>query len=125
VSAYTFKERNLSLEFRYGYKPETIGHYEDADIVVSLSMVAGLNEQLPSGSLVLPCRFVPMSLEDMVMKTCDCYVAPNHLADNLAEVLSVQTDELIEAVNQDALFASENESKQHVAKKLKVLDFNP
>lgn len=124
VSAYASKEKNLSVEFRYGYRPETIGHYERADIVVSLSMVAGLKEELPSGSLVLPCQFIPMSLKDMIMKKQDSYKVTNHLADNLSEMLSVQTEELVTAVNQDPLFTSENKSKQHIAKKLSISDFS-
>lgn len=125
VAAYN--SENAVVEFRKGYEEGTIGNYENADIVVSLSMLAGFNEQLPSGSLVLPGReFIPMSLHDMVMRKCDSYHVKNHLAEHIEEVLDVQTQELIDAINKEPLFASENQAKNdHKALWLKKEDFSP
>jgi hypothetical protein len=123
-SVYKSVQKQVVVEFRFGYAPSTIGNYEDADIVLSLSLVAGLSEKLPSGSLVIPQKFVPMSLDDMVMKKSEEYEASNHLAGSIPDILQEQSEEFIAAIN--TIFRSPNPAKESLkATTLKVADFNP
>jgi hypothetical protein len=123
-SFYKGIHKNIEVEFRWRYTPDAISHYEDADIVLSLSLVAGLSEELPSGSLTIPHKFVPMFLNNMVMKKSEEYEAPNHLTGKISEVLQNQTEEYVAIINK--IFKSPNPDKASLnATALKVIDFKP
>lgn len=119
---YHNAEKNITVELRWGYTPETIGNYENAHIVLSLSLVAGFKESLSSGSLVIPKTFIPTSLKEMTISKDKAYVAPNDVAFRLAEIVKEQTPELIEEINKN--FRSPNPQKQDLkASLLGAVDF--
>ncbi len=111
-----------TISLCYGTILDFAERFKEADVVFSISMVAGLNQKWKSGTPVLPEQFVPFDLHSMNLVTSGKYHSQNHLLEVLPEILALQNDKLIRKVNQ--LFASPNPSKKKVhAKKLTLNDF--
>jgi hypothetical protein len=69
--SYRFSNLNLEVTFCYGSTSERLrelaelGKYQEADVVLSFSLVAGLHPAWPSGSMLIPVNHVPFSLKDV------------------------------------------------------------
>lgn len=115
---------NTIIEYRYGsgLMPEIFGNFDNADIVISLSLVAGFNPNIPSGSIVVPTTFIPFTLFNMQLRKDLQYSVPNHLAKAIPKLVKSQDPKVINIINK--LFRSENRNKGHlVAKRLTKGDF--
>lgn len=119
------KQENVELIFSYGTRPEHLakeGKYDQADIVLSFSLVAGLHPQWPSGSLLIPKEHIPFSLKTLALEIDKKYLSRNHLLRALPEVIAQQNDNLIAQIN--ARFPSKNPEKKGLrAKRLRSEDF--
>ncbi|MBI5346068.1 MAG: hypothetical protein HZB76_02875 [Chlamydiae bacterium] len=124
---YFFPDLNVRAIFYYGALAEFIGKdgkFNNADIVLSYSLVAGFNPNWPSGSLLIPNEWIPFSLKSMQLNETKRYFAENHLQTSLREVLKEQNDELIATVNEK--FSSQNPLKiKQKTQRLVLEDFYP
>lgn len=117
---------NTEIEFRYGsgFIPEVCGIFDDADIVISLSLVAGFNPKLNSGDIVIPKTFIPMPLSLMQMRKDLAYTVDNHLLEIMPDLIKKQDSNALNIINQK--FRSTNPAKfNQVARQLTVTDFYP
>lgn len=122
--SYKILENNVQIAFCYGNLPEFLGKagkYENADIVISFSLVAGLHPEWESGSLLIPCKWIPLYLESMKLDLQAAYSVPNHLAQILNDILLHQEERLIKIVKNE--FDSLNPFKKNIARKLTAEDF--
>jgi hypothetical protein len=120
---YNFPQHNVQAHFCFGNKPEFLGElgkYNDKDIVLSFSLVAGFNPKLKAGSLLIPSSWIPLTLGNMELFVNKRYVVRNHLQESISEILMLQNERLLNAVNE---FSSENPQKKHIARKLALDDF--
>src|SRR5206468_3800042 len=121
-SVYASEKDKITIEFRWGYTPETIGNYENADLVFSFSLVAGLKKGLKSSSFVIPMTVTPISLKEKTLDLNGRYSAKNLLADRIDTIVKKQNDENIARANE--MFISPNPAKSHLkATRLTKEDF--
>lgn len=99
LATYYFKPTNSTIEFRKGFSRKDLSSYENVDIVVSFSMVAGLQTSQDSGTLLIPQHFIPYEVDSSELHFSEKFSARNHLKEVLNEVLSVQSDVLLEHVH--------------------------
>lgn len=122
--SYKISEKNVELAFCYGNLPEFLGKagkYENADIVISFSLVAGLNPEWESGSLLIPVKWIPLYLKSMELDLPGSYSVQNHLALVLDDMLSHQDEKQIAIIRNE--FDSLNPLKSHPLEKLAAQDF--
>lgn len=98
-NGYRHPDFNVEVEKRSGYKLDTLTGYEGADLVLSLSLIAGFRQSQPMGTAVVPTQFIPTSSANMEMTLSKKYEGRNHLAEVLSAVLKEQDDELISTLN--------------------------
>lgn len=119
-----------TIVFRNGYKIDDCDHYGDSDCVISLSMVCGLEYGLPSGSLLLPDKFIPMDFKvdasgkpyDHVLYETMKYSVTNDLVHKMRDVLCEQSKKVVGLVNS---IPSKNPEKAHMTtEKLTYDDFH-
>ena len=54
ISSRVYQLGNCILELRHGYASNDLNDYEGADVVISISLVAGLHEDWDSGTALIP-----------------------------------------------------------------------
>ncbi len=123
--SYYYPTDNVEVSFCYGVAPENlgeIGRYKETDIVLSFSLVAGLHPEWKSGSLFIPKRHIPFSLNEVTLDLETGYLIYNHLEKALPEIVKQQDADVIKIINEE--FASLNQQKQDLkAVKLSERDF--
>lgn len=110
--AFSYRYSNVIIEFRYGYQLETLNNYESADIVISLSLVAGLNPSLQSSDIVMAQNFIPMDLQIMQLYFAKQYTVNNHIFLILDDLLQKQDMQLLDYINKN--YCSPNLAKKHL-----------
>lgn len=124
LATYYYPKYNTQIDFRKGARDDSLNGFENADIVISVSLAAGLNPSLQSGMMVVPRAFIPMNLEHNKVRTDQTYFAQNHLFEALDDIVKTQSENTLAIMNDK--FKSLNPSKHHLkAKKLKTSDFRP
>lgn len=123
--SYTFPDINVEATFCYGTAPENLGElglYNEFDIILCFSSVAGFHPHWKSSSLLLPTFFIPFSLKHATIYPEEKYFVNNHLITHLKEILSTQNSFILGKVNE--LFRSINFQKNYMTtNKLKLDDF--
>lgn len=120
---YYFPEYNVKAIFYYGTYPEVLekaGKYVQPDIILSYSLVAGLNPQWSSGSLLIPNHWIPIALDTMELHQNEKYYAENHLQVALNDILKSQTMDVVDVINRK--FCSKNHLKQNQIAEMLVQD---
>lgn len=124
LATYYYPKYNTQIDFRKGARDDSLKGFENADIVISVSLAAGLNPSLHSGMMVVPRAFIPMNLEHNKVRTDQTYFAQNHLFEALDDIVKTQNVQTLAIMNDK--FKSLNPSKHKLkAKKLKTSDFRP
>lgn len=122
---YFFPFINVEIDFCYGAVPENLGKikkYEEFDIILSFSLVAGLHPDWKSGSLLVSDHYVPFSLKQLILSPNEEYFIRNHLKEILPDLIENQSKEGLRVINQQ--FGSLNFNKSHMqAKPLTKEDF--
>lgn len=106
---------NVSVHFYYGVEAADLAafdSYKDSDIVISVSLIAGLRPHLNSGHLVVPSNFQPFSLKNFVLSPQLMYHVQNHLLVAIPEIIKEQSQQALETVNQK--YRSANPIKSHL-----------
>jgi len=120
ICFYDYPELNTRVEYCFGYLP--LDNYDEADIVLSISMAAGLNPNFESGTILIPETFIPMSLKNMIVRADKVYSVTNHLSLALNEIISLQSEQLISTINK-FFFSPNLQKKEHKAWRLSENDF--
>lgn len=102
-------EPQLELSWACGAEPLSLEQYAQQDIVISVSMVAGLDSSSKSGTLILPNIFIPLDLRSMQLMLHGTYQAENHLWHILTDIIEQQ--DVSENACIAAQFASPNVKK--------------
>lgn len=114
---------NVSINFRYGSEAHTLIGYENADIVISISLVAGFNPNFKSGDIVVPTNFVPMDLNTMTLFLKEQYYVKNYFFEELENIIRSQKKETLDVINNN--FNSPNKDKFKLkAQEFTKKDFN-
>ncbi len=119
-----FPDLKVHVRFCFGVKSDSFiqqGIYNDADIVLSYSLVAGFNRDWQSGSLLIPKQWTPFPLSEMRIHQNQSYCCRNHLLEVLDTILKTQSNALINCVNEN--FHSPNPNKKQIADYLTRSDF--
>ncbi|NGX57961.1 MAG: hypothetical protein K940chlam3_00862 [Chlamydiae bacterium] len=96
--------------------------FEDADIVISISLYAGIHTDWESGTPIVPEEFIPLDLHSMLLVTSATFSSKNHLLQVLPDIVKLQSLEIIDTINRE--FSSPNLTKEHLkASPLEVDDF--
>lgn len=121
--SYFFPNMNVQVDYCYGVAPENLGtqeKYNDKDIILSFSLVAGLHPEWKSGSLLIPDQHIPFYLKNVRLAIDEKYIVQNHLNQILYDLIKNQSDEVLQTINDH--FYSFNPQKRR-AKKLLQEDF--
>jgi len=117
-------ENNMcTIEFRFGTVLKNIDDYKEADVVLSISLVAGFNLKWKSGTALIPETFIPFDTYNMTLAKSLSYQPQNHLLKVLPEVIALATDGLIEEINSNIHSPNPKKDKQK-ARKLRMEDFH-
>jgi len=113
----TYSELNVEIGFYSGdytklFKKRNSAQYVDLDIVLTLSMISGLNTKWEAGSMAIPSKWIPYYLEQQTVQVDKWYSTNNHLINALKEVIEGQTEQLIQTINEK--FRSPNVSKKEI-----------
>lgn len=109
------------LKLINGYTADTIGPHPNYDIIFSLSLMGGLNQQFASGTITLPSIFMPFDTLNGVIDCTRKTRAHNFLIDILPEMLAVTNQTIFSSVvNQ---FKSENKNKTYESEPLTLNSF--
>lgn len=123
--SYAVSTAHVEIDFCYGTAPENlgeIGKYMDADVVISFSLIAGLNPNWKSGSLVISDHYVPFPLKESVYSWQKQYYIRNHLKEVISDIVKDQDQSIVDKIN--AYFRSPNPQKAHLkAQELARRDF--
>lgn len=122
--SYLFLDINIEAAFYYGSKnlAQLEKEYQDFDIILSLSLAAGLNLDWGSGTLLVPDQFIPFSLKSLIVSPQSRYSVQNHLKESISEIVRNQDEKILKIINEE--LGSLNIQKSHQkAEKLKVEDF--
>ena len=120
--AQILAEPCIEVSWVYGAEPLSLEKYVLQDIVISISMVAGLDHSSTSGSLMLPSIFIPLDLRCMQLMCKHAYQIDNHLWHILLDMIRKQNPE--ENAQVIVNFASPNVNKQPSScRSLKLDDF--
>tara|TARA_Y100000588_G_scaffold246683_1_gene261099 strand:- start:17 stop:739 length:723 start_codon:yes stop_codon:yes gene_type:complete len=109
---YYSPSNKCQIHLRYGTTQMTMRGYDGVDLLLSLSLAAGLDSKLKSSSILIPSRFIPFDLNSQVLAKSAEFDVRNHLSEVVDEILSLQTSELIDRTN--TLFTSPNPQKKHL-----------
>lgn len=116
-----FPQYKVVMELRHGVIPTT---YEDADVVLSIGVAAGIHPSWKSGTVMVPHRFIPFDIHNMALMLPLTYEVKNHLSTVLDNVINLQDHELLYAINTH--YASKNSTKsQEYTGALIKEDFRP
>lgn len=113
--SYFFPNLNVQLDYCYGVAPENLGEqgkYNEIDIVLSFSLVAGLHPAWKTGSLLIPNQYIPFYLKTAYLDSGKKYFVKNHLNQILYDLIENQDDEVLQIVNDH--FKSLNPEKFHL-----------
>jgi hypothetical protein len=123
--SYFFPDQYLQVDFCYGTAPENLGElgkYNEVDIVLSFSLVGGLNAGWKSGSLLIPNQHIPFYLNNGYMAFEKRYFVQNHLNYVLADILKSQNEAVLQKVN-DSFYSKNSQKSKNQAKKFAREDF--
>jgi hypothetical protein len=121
--SYFFPDLNVQADFCYGVHPENLGDlgkYEDKDVVLSFSLVAGLHPEWESGSLLVPQKCIPFYLKTAFLAIDRQYIVNNHLHQILNELIETQDKAVLKTINSQ--FCSLNPEKRSLEAVLFTLD---
>ena len=121
---YWIPSQNTTLSMRYGYNFEDFEHYEDSTLVISCSLAAGLNSEWPAGTILLPYKFIPLTLHPLDIDTNTEYTVRNHLVESLDAILE-QQDLLFAKKIQEKFPSANPEKSQNRVAVIKESDFHP
>lgn len=102
----TFPEYRVALELRSGVLPVD---FEDAHIIISISLAAGLHPDWESGTVLMPYQFTPFDIHNMAVIQPLSYEVKNHMIEALDAILAKQDQTLISQIKEG--FASLNPAK--------------
>lgn len=118
---FTFPEHRAVVELHSGVLPKS---HEKADIILSISLAAGIHPEWESGTIMIPHTFTPFDIHSMGLMLPLRYEVDNHLLQVVEEIVALQDQELIDRVRKQ--FASANTAKaDEPLDFLKVEDFHP
>jgi NADP-dependent 3-hydroxy acid dehydrogenase YdfG len=119
---YVFSKLNVEVIFCYGSKnlEELIDRYREMDIVLSLSLVAGLHPSWQTGSLLVAETYLPFSLRNVVFSPQAQYCVRNHLKEVIPTILQHQEERILTIINDK--FRSLNCQKHDLQAKLLTID---
>jgi hypothetical protein len=103
----TCAEHGVEIELRHGVLPTS---YENAHVVLSIGVAAGLHSDWESGAVMLPRQFTPFDIHNMAVMPALTYKCNNHLVEAMGAVLALQDSQLLHAINHQ--YASANPSKK-------------
>lgn len=105
-----YATKKMVITLSYGTLVDFSDEFEDADIILSLSLFSGLNQAWSAGTALLPETFIPFDLHSMHLLFSDSSPSQNHLLEVIEKVLALQTALLITQVNEE--FFSPNRKKR-------------
>ncbi len=105
-----FQCGSTTLELQSGTK--NLSGYEHADVVISISLVAGFNPEWPAGTAIIPSKFTPFDVHSMIVAESGTFETNNHLRFAIDDVLSLQSKHLIDNINRE--FHSPNPEKANL-----------
>jgi hypothetical protein len=118
-----FPKQKVTIHFQRGYTLADFKNYQDSDIILSISLVGGLNPEMPSGGIVVPYQFTPMDI-----KTYEVFPQKSYSVNNqfLAAIEAIcqhpKQDQWLTLVNN--AFCSPNPAKKdQKARKMVKSDF--
>src|SRR5262249_4067663 len=91
--SFLYPRMNAEVIFCYGSYPETLGKlgkYDNVDIVLSLSLVGGLNPDWESGSMLISRKHIPFSLKTLILDQQNEYTTQNHLKEAINDIIATQ-----------------------------------
>lgn len=103
----TFPEHRVVLDLRCGVLPV---NFEDAHIIISISLAAGLHPAWESGTILMPCQFIPFDIHSMAVLPPLSYEVKNHMIEALDAILAKQDQTLIGQIKEG--FVSPNPAKR-------------
>lgn len=120
---------NVSVIFSYGTvpniydDPETLERFKKADIILTFSVIAGINREWPSGTLLIPNKWIPFSAQKLELYSNRTYHGQNHLAESIHHLVASENHlDIIQRIN--TKFHSLNtEKKDQQARSLTEYDF--
>lgn len=121
-----FKDASVLVDYRMDnkvYRNED-HHYNDTDILISLSQCAGLDPRFPAGTIIVPQQFIPYNIDANTIDMKGTYVVHNDVIDRLPDILNniARKEVIIRYVN--AKHVSANLSKRnHRVEDLTESDF--
>ncbi len=122
LSSYFYKKNDILVEFRKGYQGKYLSQDRKTDVILSLSLAAGLNPNLSSGSLLVPEYFIPYKVQNSDVKINKKYHIDNHLKKALINVINNHSEAL---KNKLRHVVSENKQKINFTNEiLKLSDFH-
>lgn len=113
--SYFFPELNVDVAYCYGVDPDNLGQlgrYNDVDIILSISLAAGLHPEWESSTLLIPIEHIPFSLKTAHLQLENRYSTTNHLSQIFDHLIDEQDDSVLQAVNEH--FYSFNPEKRHL-----------
>lgn len=100
---------NVKLSWEYGSEPLVLEKYINQNIIISISMVAGLDSDSTSSTLIVPSLFIPLDLRSMELRTDLTYSIENHLWHTLPQIVLQQDAAKNEEIGRK--FISQNPDK--------------
>ncbi len=107
IAPRKFQCGSTTLELQYGTK--NLSGYDHADIVISISLVAGFNSEWPAGTAIIASKFTPFDVHSMIVAESGAFEIDNHLKSAIDDLLSLQSTRLIDNINRE--FHSPNLAK--------------
>ena len=119
---YVSEKNQCTVKLCHGYDAASLVDFEGADLVLSISLAAGLDPELKSGTILLPARFMPFDVNSHVLAKGATFEARNHLLESIDRVLDGQSETLVQQINER--FLSPNPKKKDLlARELLDADF--
>jgi hypothetical protein len=118
-------DNNVEVIFRNGYLEHTLKGYLGSGFVVSLGLVMGLSQEIPSGKIVVSDKFIPFDQKRLEIFECDKRQRNNRLADVVSMVLAddEQQSQVMKILASNPAFQSQNRTKKFKEQPLKAEDF--
>jgi len=107
-------DSSIELSWEYGVEPLALEKYSKQDIVISFSMVAGLDVSSSSGTLIVPSLFIPLDLRNMQLRADQIYLIENNLWKALPEIIQQQDMALNEVIARKSVSPNLNKSRSAV-----------
>lgn len=136
--------QNITILFSYGIVPniyhnkEALERFRNADIILTFSVILGMNKEWPSGTLLIPNKWIPFSAQKLELYCDKAYHGRNHLAESIRDLIASETNQdVVQRINtvyhsmntekkdQKARALTEDDFKQATLIELNGFKFNP